>query len=144
MLFKLRPAGLTLEGTKAEERSQLWLPSGQYALVQAGHLYKCLHIQCIYRLGAVGLGKDQELEPAYTHTEWDHRAGTEPAPSVLKSRVYFHGDVFCFGKGTCNQPQPAQDFVAERSRTHTPDGGNTTSCLTVLWTKLYLSFFLYI
>lgn len=117
------PAGLTVEGTKAGERSQLWLPSGRCVLAQAGRLYKCLHIQCIYRLGAAGLGKDQELPTCCLHAEWGHREGTEPAPSGLKSGVYSRGDVFCLGKGMDNQPQPAQDFVAERSHAHTPERG---------------------
>lgn len=37
-------------------------------------------------------------------------------PLDLKSGLDSHGDVFFLGRGTCGQPQPGWDLVAERSR----------------------------
>lgn len=36
-------------------------------------------------------------------------------PLDLKSGLDSHGDVFFLGRGTCGQPQPGWDLVAERS-----------------------------
>lgn len=69
----------------------------------------------------------------------DTGQGQSQLPLAFKSGLYSHGGVFCPGKGTCNQPLPGQDLVAEGSLAVTP-GGSAAPLLDAPWAELCPSF----